>query len=373
MTTQRLHKHAPMIALAALAAAAGCQAAGPVLAPPAAPDAVAVRPMVYPTPVPTPAARLYVDHGGVLSIYKLPLVAASKPVLILPENPGSVSAPAIAVDQYGEIAIGTTAEVRLYEPPVKTLKAKAAKLHIPLTTANTAIGVSGAELVDLEFDPQLNLWLLSGIAGEVTELQRPLTSQSVAVSTVLFGVPGTKTAGFGQVIQARFDVSGNLYVYAVNSSLPPPQSEQLFKESFPYVKPVSTTGLNLEQVDYVDPSQFPPSNPNPVSVTLGQYNGPLHSPPPQAPPPAPVDQLSQFASPINTIQGPYPSASVNYVAGALIADPPRARFYTLDAIDGRLRVWGLPLENGAAPSITIACHSGKKRCTGGSEHLWLGP
>ncbi|MBV8489533.1 MAG: hypothetical protein JO199_03310 [Candidatus Eremiobacteraeota bacterium] len=364
----------PQLALAALVlAGVGCQAVATNVSPPSA-SANGVRGRaiadVYPTPQPSPAKYLYVDHLGMLAIYRLPLTANSTPMRVLDENPGG-GAPAIAVDAYGEIAIGTTTEVRLYQPPIVSLAAKDATVRVHFTPAVTAIGPSGADIVGMVFDPSLNLWLLSGIGGEVTELQRPITPASVAASTVLFGVKGTKTSGFGILGGASFDISGTLYVYAINSGLPPPYDGQLFKLGFPYVKPISTTGLNLSQADFVDTSQFLPSNPNPVPALLGLYNGPLHSPPPQVPPPAPVDELAQFASPLNSVTGPFPTATVSIVIGALIADPPRTRIYTLESTDGRLAEFAFPLQNRARALLTLRCPFKPSNCNEKPEHLYL--
>ena len=62
----------------------------------------------------------------------------------------------------------------------------------------------------------------------------------------------------------------------------------------------------------------------------------LASPAPQQPPPPPVSVLAQFAVPLNPVTGLFPNATVNVRVGALIADPPRSLFYTLDASSGSL-------------------------------------
>lgn len=363
------------VAVAAIVVAAGCQSAALQHALPMD-AALALRAAVYPTPPPTPSARLYVDHNGTIFIYKLPLTLKSKPEQVLAQSPGSTST-AVAVDGLGEIAVGTPSELRLFGGPKKhvtTLSPTKAWLRIPLTPAITSIGINGAAIADLEFDPTNNLWLVSaGGVPEVTELQRPFTKQATAVSTVIFGASGTKAAGFSAVSQARFDISSALYVYAGNNNVPPPQGQQLFKSSFPYVKPVTSTGLDLEQADFVDSSQYLISNPYPIPMILGQYFGPLHSPPPQAPPPPPVDELAQFQNPINVVQGPYPVATVNVVVGGLIADPPRMKIYTLRASDGQLQVWPIPLVNNGLPKISLRCPGTKTLCLTGSEKLFLGP
>ncbi len=319
-------------------------------------------------PYPTALPHLYVDHAGTLSIYRLPLDAASKPFATLVEDPGSSIPPQIAVNAFGAIAIANSAELRLFKPPIVSFAPKYATLRLKYNGAITAVGPSGAELNDIEFDPEGNLWLVSNIGGEITELRRPIGPHSVAGVFVLFGVRNTKTAGFNNVGQARFDVNGTLYAYASNSI-----GSMLFKLAFPYAAQPSPFGIDLAQADFVDSSQYLPTNPDPAPLILGQYIGALHSPPPQQPPPPPVDELAQFEVPLNPVVGLFPSATVEQRVGALIADPPRVLFYALDAATGRLDVYRLPLTSGARPALSLACRGGSSRCSGKQEHLFLGP
>jgi hypothetical protein len=322
-----------------------------------------------PLPTPTPAAhRLYVDHNGTLYEYALPLHAQSKPLRTLVEAPGSGLAPQIAVDPFGTIAITTPTTLRVFRPPIVSFAPAHAKLTLSLTPAITEIGSAGADLADTEYDPNDNLWLLNNLGADITELTAPLSKSSVAALSIGFGAPGSKTAGYTTLLQARFDVNAAVYVYAANSTL-----RRVFKISFPYAKPPSPTGLDLGQADFVDASQYLPTNPNPAPLILGQYNGPLKSPPPGSPPPPPVDVLAQFAVPLNPLLGLFPDATVTTIVGALVADPPRTAFYTLDSITGRLDEWDLPLRNMATPTLSLPCLGGAGLCVSKGEHLFLAP
>ncbi|MGA8532653.1 MAG: hypothetical protein WB615_00940 [Candidatus Tumulicola sp.] len=320
-----------------------------------------------PLPTPTPAARLlYVDHNGILDQYALPLSAASRPLKRLVEAPGSGLAPQLAVDPHGKVAIVTSSTLRVFNPPIASFAPSRAQLTIPLTPAITQVGPAGAELSDVEYDPNGNLWLIS-VLGEVSELAVPLSRSSVAALTILFGAPGSKTSGYFP-IHASFDVSASLYVFAAQST-----RARLFKSSFPYTKPPSPDGLDLDFADFVDTSQYLPTNPNPVSVILGQYFGPLASPPPGKPPPPPVNRLAQFAEPLNPVLGLFPNATVNMLIGAVVADPPRNLFYALDQLTGRLDAYHLPLSNDAKPDVSLACLGGASYCSNKPEHLFLAP
>jgi|HubBroStandDraft_2_1064218.scaffolds.fasta_scaffold56589_2 hypothetical protein len=322
-----------------------------------------------PQPTATPAShRLYVDHNGLLYEYALPLTPASKPVRALQEWPGLPSAPQIAVDPFGNLALASSESIRIFAPPIVSLAPSHAKLQITLTPAITEIGVSGADLVDIEYDPNQNLWLLNNLGGEVSELRAPISKSSVAAVTIEFGAPGSKTAGFSTLIQARFDVNAALYVYAASS-----QRARVFKVGFPYAKPPSSIGLNIGQADFVDSSQWPPQAPVQPSLLLGQYFGPLHSPKPGSPPSPPVDVLSQFAEPLNPQFGLFPGAHVNTIVGALVADPPRASLYTLDAGDGALNVYRLPMPGHASPNLSLRCLAPSGNCSQKIEHLFLAP
>lgn len=324
-----------------------------------------------PQPTPTPAAgRLYADHNGLLYEYALPLQAGAKPQRVLVEAPGAPLPPQVAVDPYGKIAVATPTELRVYRPPIRSFDPSKAALSIALTPAITEIGPNGADLVDIEYDPNDNLWLLNDLGGEVSEVAAPITKSSVAALTIGFGAPGSKTAGYSALIQARFDVNATLYVYANQSNT---QRSRLFKASFPYAKPPSSLGIDLAQADFVDPSQYLPTNPNPAPLILGQYFGSLASPPPGSPPPQPVNALAQFAQPFNPVVGLFPDATTATIVGALVADPPRDAFYTLDSATGQLNRYALPLKNRAQPTLSLPCLGGPSNCDGKREHLFLAP
>jgi hypothetical protein len=232
----------------AVAAISGCAATGPA--------AIGIS-NNQPPPTTTPAAgRLYVDHNGILSQYALPLTSLSKPKRTLREWPELGVAPQIAVDAFGNIALASSQSIRLFRPPIVSFARAQARLSIPLTPAITEIGVSGADLVDIEYDPNLNLWLLNNLGGEVSELRTPLSKSSVAAVTIQFGAPGSKTAGFSTLVQARFDVNAALYVDAQSS-----QRARLFKIGFPYAKPPGSLGISLGQANVVDSSQWLPTAP----------------------------------------------------------------------------------------------------------------
>ncbi len=344
-------------------AVAGCGGGGSGPAP------VAISSPPLPTPSPPPG-KLYVDHNGILYEYALPLKAASEPLRRLVEAPGSGFAPQLAIDPYGKIAIVTASTIRVFKPPFVSFEPGRAELSIPLTPAITQVGPAGAELNDAEYDPNGNLWLVS-VLGEVSELAAPLSrSTRNAAVTVQFGAPGTKTSGFTPV-HASFDVSAALYVFAAPSA--GIESARLFKTSFPYAKPPGGTGLNLDFADFVDSSQYLPTNPNPVPVILGQYNGSLKSPPPGQPPPPPVNRLAQFAQPLNPVQGLFPDATADTIVGAIAADAPRNAFYALDQTTGRLEVYALPMTQSAEPTLTLACIGGANLCSNKPEHLLLAP
>jgi hypothetical protein len=98
----------------------------------------------------------------------------------------------------------------------------------------------------------------------------------------------------------------------------------------------------------------------------------LRSPPPGSPPPPPVNVMAQFVQPFNPQTGPYPNAIVNTIVGALIADPSRSIFYTLDNSTGALSVWALPLKANAKPQFVLPCPA-STNCDEKSEHLFLAP
>ena len=163
----------------AVAAISGCGATGPA--------AVGIS-NGPPPPTTTPAARrLYVDHNGTLYQYALPLTPQSKPQRRLREWPGLGFAPQITVDTFGNVALASSKSIRLFRAPIVSFTRRSAGLNIPLTPAITEIGVSGADLVDIEYDPNLNLWLLNNLGGEVSELRAPLSKSSVAAVTIVRG------------------------------------------------------------------------------------------------------------------------------------------------------------------------------------------
>jgi len=351
------------VAAAALLAAVACGGGGSGPAP------VALSSPPLPTPTPPPA-KLYVDHNGILFEYALPLKSEAKPVRRLVEAPGSAIAPQLAVDPYGKIAIVTASTLRIFKPPIVSFAPGRAQVAIALTPAITQIGQAGALLSDVEYDPNGNLWLVS-VLGEVSQLAAPITPATQSASlTIQFGAPGTKTAGFSPV-HASFDVNAALYVFAAPAA--GIQSARLFKSSFPYAKPPGGTGLNLDFAAFVDSSQYLPTNPNPVPLILGQYNGPLHSPPPGEPPPPPVNRLAQFALPLNPVQGLFPDATVDTLVGAIAADPPRNAFYALDQITGRLESYPLPLRGAVKPVFSLPCLGGANVCSNKPEHLFVAP
>ena len=324
---------------------------------------------VPPLPTSSPAAnRLYADHNGTLYEYRLPLTAGANPVRTLVEWPGLAIAPQIAVDAYGNVAIASSKKIRFFHPPIVSFEPSHAYLSLTLTPAITSIGLSGADLSDIEYDPNLNLWLVNNLGPEITELRTPISKSSVAAVSIGFNVPGTKTAGFSTLVQARFDVNAALYVYAESST-----RARLFKVSFPYAKPPGSIGLDLSQPAFVDGSQWPPQARNAPSLLLGQYNGILSSPHPGSPPSPPVNVLGQFVEPLDPVKGLFPNAHVGTIVGALAADPYRASFYTLDAGTGKLDVWGMPLKNNATPKLTLPCLGGPSNCSQKLEHLFLAP
>jgi hypothetical protein len=322
-------------------------------------------------PLPTPAAKwLYVDHYGTLYQYQLPLSTGSKPVRTLTEWPGLGSgiAPAIAVGPYGEVALSDNQEIRVFLPPIVSFDSSHAKLSLKLTPAITEVGPYGADLIDMEYDPNDNLWLFNNLGGEVSELRPPLTKHSLAALTFGFGQPGSKTAGY-TMVQGRLDVNSTLYIYATTAGA----RARLFKDSFPYAKQPSSIGINLAQADFVDASQYLPTSKNPADLLLGQYTGELRTPKPGAPPSPPVDVMGQFYEPLQPTQGLIPNDHVDTVVRALIADPPRERFYVTESSNGELDVFGLPLQGGAKPVLKFNCLAGTVNCEAASQHLFLAP
>ena len=350
-----------MLAAGLAAAISGCSgASGPT------PEAISNPPLPTATP---PANLLYVDHNGTLYQYALPLTSASKPHRTLTEWPGLGLAPQIAVGPYGDVAVASPKSLRIFHPPIVSFEPSHASLIIKLTPAITEIGLSGADLVDMEYDPNDNLWLLNNLGAEITELRAPLSKQSVAALSIIFGAPGSKTAGYSTLVQARFDVNAALYVYAIA-----PQRARLFKIGFPYAKPPGSLGINLLQADVVDPSQYLPQDPSQPALLLGQYYGALRSPSPGSPPSPPVNVLGQFAQPLDPVKGLFPDQHVNTIVGALVADPPRQRFYTLDTGTGRLDSYGMPMQqSNAKPLLSLDCLGGPSNCSGKAEHLFLAP
>jgi|SRR5579863_1296505 len=345
---------------AAILVVSGCGNVGPAPGGPFGPP-------VPPNPTP-PANRLYVEHSGMFYEYHLPLAAGSKPVLSLSDWPGLGLPPVIAVGPYGEVAVADTETIRIFKPPIVSFEPSHAKLSLKLTPAITQVGPYGADLIDMEYDPNDNLWLFNNLGGEISELRPPLTKHSIAALTFGFGQPGSKTAGF-TMVQGRFDVNSTLYIYASTGGT----LARLFKDSFPYAKQPSSMGINLAQADFVDASQYLPTAPNPADLLLGQYTGELRTPKPGSPPSPPVDVMSQFYEPLQPTKGLIPNDHVDTTVRALIADPPRELFYATESSSGELDVFGLPLKNGAKPLLTFKCLAGVDNCEAASQHLFLAP
>jgi len=328
----------------------------------------------YFTPTPPPG-HLYVDHDGTLYVYALPLKPAAKPLRSIVEEAGQTIAPQIAADQFGNVAIATPTQIQLFHAPIRSFAAKNAYLTIPFTPAITQIGPSGADLADLEFDPDLNLWILNNYGGgEASELQAPLRKYAVAAAQIQFGVPGTKASSYGNLRNARFDQNSTIYVYATQ---PQGQFSELFKNGFPYATyPGSYYGLDLSVPDFVDPSQWPNGPPPALAsgVLLGQYNGSLASPAPGKSPTPAVSVLAEFNLPIIAVNGVYPSAYVNDTSAAIVADASRMVFYSLAQANGALDVYALPLATGAKPIFAIPCAAKLPAlCDDKPEHLFLAP
>jgi hypothetical protein len=339
----------------------GCGTSGP------APQGLSQPPLPSSTPAPN---WLYVDHYGTWYQYALPLSSHSTPVRTLTEWPDTPppAPPQVAVDQYGNVALASTEYIRLFSPPIVSFSPSHAKLILKLTPAITEVGISGADLADIEYDPNEDLWLLNNLGEEISMLRPPINKATVAALTLGFGTPGTKTAGFTSLIQARFDVNAALYVYAANAV-----TARLFKLSFPYAKSFSDMGLDLGTADFVDSSQWPPTARVAPSLLLGQYLGDLRSPHPGSPPSPPVDVISQFPQPFNPQVGHFPNAWVNEIVTALSADTYRYTFYTLDAGTGSLDAYPLPLPGHAKPNISLPCLAGPTNCSEKPEHLFLAP
>ena len=330
-----------------------------------APEGISNPPQPTATP---PANLLYVDHNGTLYQYALPLTSSSKPRRTLTEWPGLGLPPAIAVGPYGDVAVASPKSIRIFHPPIVSLEPSHASLILKLTPAITEVGLSGADLVDMEYDPNDNLWLLNNLGAEITELRTPISKQSVAALSIIFGAPGSKTAGYTTLVQARFDVNAALYVYASAS-----QRSRLFKLSFPYAKPPGSLGINLNQAVFVDSSQWLPTAPNQPSLLMGQYLGQLASPKPGSPPSPPVNVMGEFVQPLDPTQGLFPNQHAATIVGALAADPQRSRVYALTAQTGELDVYGIPMAKGAKPTLTLPCLGVPSDCGEKPEHLFLAP
>jgi hypothetical protein len=357
-----------LMAAAGIAVAiSGCGASGP------APQG-ASGPPVPPNATPAPKF-LYVDHNGTFFVYRLPLSQSSKPERTLTEWPGLVVAPVIAADQHGNVAVASPNELRLFDAPIVSFAPSRAKLRLTLTPAIVPIGAAGADLADIEYDPNEDLWFFSNLGGaagnQISELRAPVSKSSVAALTINFGVPGSKTAGFTTLVQGRFDINAALYVYALTTAVPP--RGRLFKSSFPYAKQPGSLGINLSQADFVDTSQWPPTATNAPSLLLGEYQGALRSPSPGAPPSPPVTVAGQFIEPLNPVQGLFPNQHIATNLGALVADTFRYRFYALNFDNGNLEAYKLPMVTRATSELSLPCLAGKGKCGGQPMHLFLAP
>ncbi|MFY9718143.1 MAG: hypothetical protein WAK16_00735 [Candidatus Cybelea sp.] len=344
----------------AILVTSGCGSVGP------APVGAGVN---APPPATPPAKWLYVHHNGEFFSYRLPLSAASKPVVAATEWPGSAFPPVITVGPYGNVALANATEIRILNPPIVSFDRSRIKLTIKLTPAITNVGPYGAELEDIEYDPNGNLWLFNNLGPSITELRAPLTKNMVASLSIPWGAPGSKTSGYTALGPARFDVNAALYLYATNGN----DRSRLFKVSFPYAKPASSLGINLDQPDFVDSTQYLPTSKNPASVILGQYIGQLRTPKPGSPPSPPADVLGQFNEPLMPVNGLIPNDHTSTVVDALVADPPRELFYTLGQT-GRINAYTLPLSGGAKPVLNLPCLAGTTDCTAtGFQKLELAP
>jgi hypothetical protein len=352
-----------MGAAAIAVAVSACGASGP------AGTAIGQPPPVTPSPAPN---FLYVDHHGTFYEYRLPLSQGSKPMRTLTEWPDLRVAPVIAADQFGNVALASPTELRLFRAPIVSFEPSHAQAKLKLTSAMTGVGSFGADLSDIEYDPNENLWLFNNLGGQggITMLRPPIKQSSVAAVFIPFGAPGSKTAGFTTITQGRFDINATLYVYASTSSTPP--RSRLWKVAFPYAKPPGTTGLNLEQADFVDSSEWPPTASSAPSLLLGQYTGQLQSPKPGSPPSPPVDVASQFDMPLDPQVGLFPNEHIDAIVGAVAADAYRYSFYALDGINGALDVYQLPMQNHEKPKISLSCLAGTYAC-GQAEHAFLAP
>lgn len=155
----------------AILVTSGCGSVGP------APVGAGVN---APPPATPPAKWLYVHHNGEFFSYRLPLSAASKPVVAATEWPGSAFPPVITVGPYGNVALANATEIRILNPPIVSFDRSRIKLTIKLTPAITNVGPYGAELEDIEYDPNGNLWLFNNLGPSITELRAPLTKNMVA-------------------------------------------------------------------------------------------------------------------------------------------------------------------------------------------------
>ncbi|HTX60333.1 MAG TPA: hypothetical protein VMH02_11765 [Verrucomicrobiae bacterium] len=358
-------------ALLFVAIAAGCAAPTSTMPAPLHGTAPSIAHFVFATNTPAPN-HLYLDHNGIFFEYRLPLRANAKPIVAASEEPGAQIPPVMTADQFGRVAIATPTELLFFRPPITSFAPSKAYLTISLTPAITEIGQSGAVLADVEWDPNENFWLLNNIGGEVTMLPWPLSKRSVATVSIAFGQPGTKTAAYTVLSSARFDVNATLYVLATA----PGSGSMLFKSSYPYAKaPSPVQDLDLSVPDFVDPSQFPNGPPISISdgVLYGQYLGPLYAPPPQRPPPVPVDALAQFSQPFVPNPNVYPDATIDVLAGALVADANRGRLYVLDASDGSLRVYPMPFANHQRAIQRLRCPAPSADCDDAPEHVFLAP
>lgn len=352
---------AVMAAGAAAVAISGCG----ITSGPAPIINASLPPILQPTPAPH---LLYVDHYGTLYVYQLPLTKGAKPKRTLQEWPGLAVPPVMAVDPYGVVALASSRSVRIFRPPITSFDPKKAKLEIKLTPAITEIGVSGADLIDMAYDPNDNLWLLNNLGAEISELRAPLTKDMVAALTIGFGAPGSKTAGFTTLIKASFDVNASLYVYAASSV-----RSRLFKMSFPYARQPGSLGINLNQAVFVDSSQWLPTAPNQPSLLFGQYLGQLSSPKPGSPPSPPVNVMGEFVQPLDPVQGLFPNQHADTIVGALAADPQRSSLYALTAQTGELDVYGIPMQKGTKPTLTLPCLGVPTDCSEKGEHVFLAP
>ena len=354
-----------LIAAAVIAAASsGCGASGP------APEG-ASGPPVPPNGTPAPNL-LYVDHNGTFYIYRLPLAQGSKPERTLTEWPGLTVAPVIAADQFGNVAVASPNELRLFQAPIRSFAPSRAKLRLKLTPAITAIGTSGdAALVDLEYDPNGNLWLFNNVGPGITELRAPVTQverrgdlHSLRRSRLedgRFHVADSRTLRHQRdALRLREQHRGTAARTLVQVRLSVRQAARIaWHQSGPSrlrgLKPVAADGgkraVALARTVYRRAALAQTGR---TAFAARQRDQPVRAA-------------------IQSGPGLFPNEHANTIVGALAADTYRYSFYTLDAGDGALDVWDLPMRSNAKAKLSLPCLAGQGNCGEKGEHVFLAP